>query len=710
MQTSFYNLSTSNNPLLGNVTIGSYHSINNFNKYPNNTIKSPLPTSVSTLSLQSKSKKKNTNRLSFLTQSSHSEEEIKTPLTPKSLQHNIFDINHHESSSSSDNLNHSSSFHYDIQYHHHHHHHPKEKEEKINKIKVNNDDNGSDNKNGSQQDILKSNDDFEMIRSKITGITRAMQAFHVQELFYHEPTITNHHQQHQKKNNKHKRYHTAPDQSMCNPFWQSTPLTSTSQTINGLKDSSPSPSPIFQYDNNNNKEKEKEVDDNDDKKLLLQNNNNNNHDEWILNNTFTTLLSTQLTDHKASDIYFMYNQSHQHSYPATPITTTSILLTPQHSSSSLSTSPPLPSYSTGKELIDSNKNEQEEEYEEEQEQEEIDEQWQQQFLSLMGTIVKHSEQLECLSTDLLRAESHVRQLLSMASTVQDQFEEREKQYEDRLKEIHVAGQQQLIMIDALEDLAEDMNMKLDNDDNDTNSSNSFTSPPSFSSSSSSSFSNQQQQQRQKQQQKIENDKEKLKKMISHWFKQVLPTSLFFFETESFVIKTRWYAGMILGSDVGTGDLVPVLSSHQHHGIEIIVSGFGIIIHDDSSLLDQESTLTTFSSSSPSPSSSSINSNQHKMMIHQYLLYLSPKDRQQHFLLLPKNKWVPDILVDECQLEECSIQFSLFQRKHHCRRCGKIICQRHSGNRLPLFKQDKVIQGQGAWHRICDICFMQAISI
>lgn len=427
------------------------------------------------------------------------------------------------------------------------------------------DNDGSDNKNGSQQDVLKSNDDFEMIRSKITGITRTMQAFHVQELFYHEPTITNHHQhqqQHQKKNNKHKRYHTAPDQSVCNPFWQSTPLTSTSQTINGLKDSSPSPTHL--YDNNN---KEKEENDNSDKKILLQNNNNNNHDEWILNNTFTTLLSTQLTDHKASDIYFMYNQPHQHSYPATPITTTSILLTPQHSSSSLSTSPPLPSHSIGNELIDANE-------EEEEEEDEIDEQWQQQFLSLMGTIVKHSEQLECLSTDLLRAESHVRQLLSMASTVQDQFEQREKQYEDRLKEIHVAGQQQLIMIDALEDLAEDMNMKLDSDDNDTNSSNSSTP--------SSSFSNQQQQQ------KIENDKAKLKKMISHWFKQVLPTSLFFFETESFVIKTRWYAGMILGSDVGTGDLVPVLSSHQHHGIEIIVSGFGIIIHDDSSLSDHVS--------------------------------------------------------------------------------------------------------------------------
>ncbi|CAO3630624.1 unnamed protein product [Cunninghamella blakesleeana] len=205
---------------------------------------------------------------------------------------------------------------------------------------------------------------------------------------------------------------------------------------------------------------------------------------------------------------------------------------------------------------------------------------------------------------------------------------------------------------------------------------------------------------------------------SNWFKQVLPIvqqPFSFFETESFVIKTRWYAGMILGSDVGTGSLVHVLSPSNNNnknknsqGIEVIVSGFGIITdhHDSTKLLDQ---------SSSSSNITAMTKNHHqqqppKMMIHQYLLHLSPKDRYQHFFLLSKDKWVPDLLVDECQLEECSVQFSLFQRKHHCRRCGKIICQRHSGNRLPLFKQDKVIEGQGNWHRVCDLCFLQAISI
>ncbi|KAI8880802.1 hypothetical protein K501DRAFT_149738, partial [Backusella circina FSU 941] len=50
---------------------------------------------------------------------------------------------------------------------------------------------------------------------------------------------------------------------------------------------------------------------------------------------------------------------------------------------------------------------------------------------------------------------------------------------------------------------------------------------------------------------------------------------------------------------------------------------------------------------------------------------------------------------------CKVQFSLFQRRHHCRRCGLIICQRHSLNRLPLFsnRHDNAI-----WHRVCDSCF------
>ncbi|OAD72182.1 hypothetical protein PHYBLDRAFT_9747, partial [Phycomyces blakesleeanus NRRL 1555(-)] len=50
---------------------------------------------------------------------------------------------------------------------------------------------------------------------------------------------------------------------------------------------------------------------------------------------------------------------------------------------------------------------------------------------------------------------------------------------------------------------------------------------------------------------------------------------------------------------------------------------------------------------------------------------------------------------------CNTQFSFFQRKHHCRKCGMIVCQRHSANQLPLFSYDSPCV---EWSRVCDACF------
>ena len=36
-----------------------------------------------------------------------------------------------------------------------------------------------------------------------------------------------------------------------------------------------------------------------------------------------------------------------------------------------------------------------------------------------------------------------------------------------------------------------------------------------------------------------------------------------------------------------------------------------------------------------------------------------------------DNWVPDNTVVACM--ECSLQFTMFFRRHHCRRCGRMVC-------------------------------------
>lgn len=44
------------------------------------------------------------------------------------------------------------------------------------------------------------------------------------------------------------------------------------------------------------------------------------------------------------------------------------------------------------------------------------------------------------------------------------------------------------------------------------------------------------------------------------------------------------------------------------------------------------------------------------------------------LFLPKSKWIPDEKVDNCF--NCNKRFMyLLRRKHHCRKCGFIFCDK-----------------------------------
>jgi hypothetical protein len=49
-------------------------------------------------------------------------------------------------------------------------------------------------------------------------------------------------------------------------------------------------------------------------------------------------------------------------------------------------------------------------------------------------------------------------------------------------------------------------------------------------------------------------------------------------------------------------------------------------------------------------------------------------------------------------EICEQTFNMTIRRHHCRRCGKSVCSKCSGNMKPLSKSD-----QKTAYRICDAC-------
>ncbi|KAI9987748.1 hypothetical protein PInf_023792 [Phytophthora infestans] len=66
------------------------------------------------------------------------------------------------------------------------------------------------------------------------------------------------------------------------------------------------------------------------------------------------------------------------------------------------------------------------------------------------------------------------------------------------------------------------------------------------------------------------------------------------------------------------------------------------------------------------------------------------------------QWVPDVSVDTCML--CRTEFGFWIRRHHCRRCGAVVCDSCSGSRTKfIYKEitpDKLAEEDC---RVCDAC-------
>ncbi|XP_044496139.1 1-phosphatidylinositol-3-phosphate 5-kinase FAB1B-like isoform X2 [Mangifera indica] len=73
--------------------------------------------------------------------------------------------------------------------------------------------------------------------------------------------------------------------------------------------------------------------------------------------------------------------------------------------------------------------------------------------------------------------------------------------------------------------------------------------------------------------------------------------------------------------------------------------------------------------------------------------------------LSRDFWMPDQSCRVCY--ECDTQFTLFNRRHHCRLCGRIFCGQCTANSVPASS----VESNSSWEewekiRVCNYCFKQ----
>ncbi|XP_044981393.1 1-phosphatidylinositol-3-phosphate 5-kinase FAB1B-like isoform X3 [Hordeum vulgare subsp. vulgare] len=67
-------------------------------------------------------------------------------------------------------------------------------------------------------------------------------------------------------------------------------------------------------------------------------------------------------------------------------------------------------------------------------------------------------------------------------------------------------------------------------------------------------------------------------------------------------------------------------------------------------------------------------------------------------------WMPDHSCRVCY--DCDAQFTIFNRRHHCRRCGRIFCGKCTGNSVPVPSGPDKSNDEGDRIRVCNFCFKQ----
>ena len=70
----------------------------------------------------------------------------------------------------------------------------------------------------------------------------------------------------------------------------------------------------------------------------------------------------------------------------------------------------------------------------------------------------------------------------------------------------------------------------------------------------------------------------------------------------------------------------------------------------------------------------------------------------------RRHWVKDESVLKCSIVTCPKVFNFFERRHHCRKCGRIYCKEHTSHYLYINHLAQFTTGgRGTLCKVCDLC-------
>lgn len=182
--------------------------------------------------------------------------------------------------------------------------------------------------------------------------------------------------------------------------------------------------------------------------------------------------------------------------------------------------------------------------------------WRSNFLDLISTVITYSENLESISTELLRTEGKVRELVLLQKSLTEELEEKEKLYQERIDECGEISNQQLDLIDHLIELETDLSFNRQDVSNQRSTTTTTLST----------IYRWQSSEHGQEERSLNSDTTVNSKfLLSN-------------DNKNDIINTlRWQVGLWIGGGVGTGNIVHSFESPSGNGgIELIVAGSGTI--------------------------------------------------------------------------------------------------------------------------------------